>query len=256
MVLEPLMAIDEVAEILGISERGVFRLISRSDLVAVKVGNCTRIEPQESAGSSPSGASRPIRGGRTMTDRTAVVLLSGGLDSSTVLAIAQPTRDSCPHAISFRYGQRHAVEFEAAREIAEPCRGRAARRGRDRPAPVRRLGPHRRHRRAEGPRARRDGRAASRSPTCPRATRSSSPSPWPGPRCLGANDIFIGRQRARLLRLPGLPAGVHRGLRADGQPRHQARRRGPAPDDPHPADRPDQGRDHRARSRTRRRLLP
>ncbi len=52
-----------------------------------------------------------------MSDRSAVVLLSGGLDSSTVLAIAADEGFAL-HAISFRYGQRHAVELEAAREIA------------------------------------------------------------------------------------------------------------------------------------------
>ena len=52
-----------------------------------------------------------------MTDRSAVVLLSGGLDSSTVLAIAADEGFAL-HAISFRYGQRHAVELDAAREIA------------------------------------------------------------------------------------------------------------------------------------------
>jgi excisionase family DNA binding protein len=41
------MSIDEVAEVLAISPRGVYRLIGRGDLVAVKVGSCTRIEPQE-----------------------------------------------------------------------------------------------------------------------------------------------------------------------------------------------------------------
>src|SRR4051794_20020557 len=47
----------------------------------------------------------------------AVILLSGGLDSSTTLAIAQDEGFEV-HAISFRYGQRHAVELEAARRIA------------------------------------------------------------------------------------------------------------------------------------------
>jgi 7-cyano-7-deazaguanine synthase len=48
----------------------------------------------------------------------AVVLLSGGLDSATCLALA---RDEGLHpiALSFRYGQRHAVELEAASSIAE-----------------------------------------------------------------------------------------------------------------------------------------
>lgn len=47
-----------------------------------------------------------------------MVLLSGGLDSSTVLAIAR-AEGFTPHALSFRYGQRHSVELEAARRIAE-----------------------------------------------------------------------------------------------------------------------------------------
>jgi len=46
----------------------------------------------------------------------AVVLLSGGLDSATVLSIAQ--QDYRCHAISFDYGQRHIAELEAAENIA------------------------------------------------------------------------------------------------------------------------------------------
>ena len=48
---------------------------------------------------------------------TAVVLLSGGLDSTTVLAIAK-MEGFAVHALSFRYGQRHSVEIDAARRIA------------------------------------------------------------------------------------------------------------------------------------------
>ena len=47
----------------------------------------------------------------------AVVLLSGGLDSATVLAIAKAEGFS-PYALSFRYGQRHEVELDRARELA------------------------------------------------------------------------------------------------------------------------------------------
>jgi 7-cyano-7-deazaguanine synthase len=53
-----------------------------------------------------------------MTDRPAVVLLSGGLDSTTVLAIARAD-GYVPYALSFRYGQRHNVELEAAGRVAE-----------------------------------------------------------------------------------------------------------------------------------------
>lgn len=48
----------------------------------------------------------------------AVVLLSGGLDSATTLAIAK-TEGFEPFALSFRYGQRHAAELDAARKVAE-----------------------------------------------------------------------------------------------------------------------------------------
>jgi 7-cyano-7-deazaguanine synthase len=47
----------------------------------------------------------------------AVVLLSGGLDSATVLAIAKREGRAC-HALSFVYGQRHEVELAAARRVA------------------------------------------------------------------------------------------------------------------------------------------
>lgn len=46
-----------------------------------------------------------------------MVLLSGGLDSATVLAIAKSQGYSC-HAISFDYGQRHSAELDTARQLA------------------------------------------------------------------------------------------------------------------------------------------
>jgi 7-cyano-7-deazaguanine synthase len=48
----------------------------------------------------------------------AVVLLSGGLDSTTTLAIAQHEGFAC-YALTMRYGQRHAVEIEAAQHVAQ-----------------------------------------------------------------------------------------------------------------------------------------
>ena len=50
--------------------------------------------------------------------KKAVVLLSGGLDSTTVLAYAK-SEGYEPYALSFRYGQRHVVELEAAKKVAE-----------------------------------------------------------------------------------------------------------------------------------------
>ena len=49
--------------------------------------------------------------------RKAIVLLSGGLDSATVAAIARDQGFEI-YAISFRYGQRHLVELEAAKKVA------------------------------------------------------------------------------------------------------------------------------------------
>jgi 7-cyano-7-deazaguanine synthase len=58
---------------------------------------------------SAAGASAPAR--------RAIVLLSGGLDSSTVLAMARARGFEC-HALSVHYGQRHSAELQAARQIA------------------------------------------------------------------------------------------------------------------------------------------
>mgnify|MGYP001163418251 CR=1 FL=1 len=53
-----------------------------------------------------------------MQKKPAVVLLSGGLDSTTALAVA--LKDGFePHALSFTYGQLHTVEIEAAKRVAE-----------------------------------------------------------------------------------------------------------------------------------------
>ena len=50
--------------------------------------------------------------------KRAVVLLSGGLDSATCLAVARSEGFAC-HTLAFAYGQRHDVEVEAARRVAE-----------------------------------------------------------------------------------------------------------------------------------------
>jgi len=53
--------------------------------------------------------------------RNAVVLLSGGLDSTTVLAIAKREGFEI-NAMTFRYGQRHQIEIESAQRIAAQAR--------------------------------------------------------------------------------------------------------------------------------------
>jgi 7-cyano-7-deazaguanine synthase len=52
-----------------------------------------------------------------MTDKRAIVLLSGGLDSATTLAIASNEGFRC-YALTFLYGQRHRREIEAAKNVA------------------------------------------------------------------------------------------------------------------------------------------
>ncbi len=76
---------------------------------------------------SPDVTSTPPAPG---TSRPAVVLLSGGLDSATVLAVARAEGFDC-HALSFRYGQRHEVELEAARRVVAAQAGAAGRVGQD-----------------------------------------------------------------------------------------------------------------------------
>ena len=53
-----------------------------------------------------------------MTRAKAVVLLSGGMDSATTAALAK-SRGFDVYALTFRYGQRHHAELEAARRVAE-----------------------------------------------------------------------------------------------------------------------------------------
>src|SRR5215470_10869701 len=55
--------------------------------------------------------------GMMANEKPAVVLLSGGLDSATALAVGR--RDGfCCHALSIAYGQRHTAELDAARRVA------------------------------------------------------------------------------------------------------------------------------------------
>jgi 7-cyano-7-deazaguanine synthase len=63
-----------------------------------------------------TAAEERVSGERGPAER-AVVLLSGGLDSSTALAMARAEGREC-HCLTVRYGQRHAHELEAARRVA------------------------------------------------------------------------------------------------------------------------------------------
>jgi len=66
----------------------------------------------------PAPPLRYPEGVKDALDKSAVVLLSGGLDSATTLAIAQDRGFRC-HALSFDYGQRHRLELDAARRVAD-----------------------------------------------------------------------------------------------------------------------------------------
>ena len=54
----------------------------------------------------------------TQTPRRAVILLSGGLDSATTLAIARSQDFEC-YCLSMNYGQRHSAELDAAKRVAK-----------------------------------------------------------------------------------------------------------------------------------------
>ena len=121
--------------------------------------------------------------------KRAVVLLSGGLDSATVLAVAKSEGYEL-YALSFSYGQRHAWELEAAKRVAASI---GVAEHRIAAIDLRAFGgsaltddiavP-------KGRATRGDDAAAFQSPMSPRATPSFSPLRWRGLRCW-AQAIFF-----------------------------------------------------------------
>ena len=82
--------------------------------------------------------------------KSAVILVSGGLDSTTVLAMARDQGYAC-HTLSFDYGQRHRAELRAAERVAESLSAWSSTRWVQLTSDAyRRLRPDRRHRRAQG----------------------------------------------------------------------------------------------------------
>ena len=150
----------------------------------------------------------------------AVVLLSGGLDSYTTAALARQ-QGFALHALTVRYGQRHAVEVDAARAVARALGvARHVEIAVDL-SHVRRLVADERPPGAQGSRHR-----PRRDPLHLRA-RAQHRVPVAGARMgrgAGRPRHRHRRERARLLRLPRLPAGVHRRLRGAGVGGHGRRR--------------------------------
>lgn len=68
-------------------------------------------------GDRAMSAPEVLQGAQPLSGREALVLLSGGLDSATVLALSVQQGYRC-HCLSFAYGQRHGVELEAAARVA------------------------------------------------------------------------------------------------------------------------------------------
>ena len=119
--------------------------------------------------------------------KRAVVLLSGGLDSATILALSRAEGFET-YALSFRYGQRHEREIAAAEKVAHSLGARAHRIAQ---IDLRIFGGSALTADLEVPTDAppRKWRAIFRSPMSRRGIRSSFPTPWPGRRC-SARKIF------------------------------------------------------------------
>ncbi len=165
--------------------------------------------------------------------KKAVVLVSGGLDSVTALAIAQEQGFDC-YALSVDYGQRHRSELDAAKRVTDaagvPLKVL--------PLDLRAIG----------------GSALTDDIDVPETESSGIPVTYVPARntimlslalayaeVLGADDIFIGVNAVDYSGYPDCRPEFIAGVSADGPPGDQGRRRGQGNDHPYPADRPDQG---------------
>src|ERR1039457_6032396 len=104
-----MLSVKEAAAALSISVSGVYRLLDAGELHRLKVGSRTLFERRElERYVAALRAAGTFAHPEADDPRLAVVLLSGGLDSTTTLAMAQDLGYRVC-AISFRYGQRHAI---------------------------------------------------------------------------------------------------------------------------------------------------
>src|SRR5450759_3465879 len=85
------------------------------------VGRLDTARPFAGAFASPTAQAVVEQFSRTLTMKNAVVLLSGGMDSATVLAIARAQGFVC-YALSVDYGPRHYAELAAAQHVARTTR--------------------------------------------------------------------------------------------------------------------------------------
>ena len=184
----------------------------------------------------------------------AIVLLSGGIDSATALAMTRATGRRC-HALSFRYGQRHAVELAAAARVAAAL-GAVSHAIID--LDLRAIGGSALTADIPVPKGRDEAEIGSGIPVTYVPARNTIFLAYAIAlaEVRGASEIVVGRQRARLVGLPRLPARVAGGDAGGGAPRHQGGRRAAAGDHPRAAHQDDEGGDHPRRREAGRRLRP
>ena len=179
--------------------------------------------------------------------RKAVVLLSGGLDSATALAIAIGDGYE-PCAMSFRYGQRHAVELGRAKATAAQ---QGVRRHVVVDIDLRAFGGSALTADIDVPKARATEEMSHGIPITYVPARNtiflSFALAWAETLSAQDRSYFYWSQRAGLQRLPRLPARIHRRVLTHGEPWHKARCRRQSIQNSRTADSVKQGADYSAR---------